>query len=174
MTEANGPSAFRAFLLRVRGWFTSLTSRLRQLRTLPARLAASLRGRNGAIAGGVGAAVLGAVVFMAIPRGPEAQVERLAVSGQALYAELLQQHPGVARSSRVDEGEARGSGTNLIVVPKTAWDALSVAQRNSLGTWLNAVGGRWEIRVGEGSKDGERVIDAQPVVTSREWNQHLR
>ena len=174
MATVDHPSGSRSFLLRLRGWFASLPSQLQKWRTLPARLAATLRGRNAAVAGGVGAAVLAAVVFMAIPRGPEAQVERAAVSGKALYDDLLQAHPGVARSSRIDEGEARGSGTNLIVLPKKAWDALSVAQRNSLGTWLNAVGGRWEIRVGEGSEDGQRVLDAEAVVTSQEWNQHLR
>jgi hypothetical protein len=163
MAEADIPTGFRALLGRLRGWFASVPQHLRRL-----------RGRNAAVAGGVGAAVLAALVFAAIPRGPEAQTERAVLSGKALFAELVLQQPGVARSSRVDEGEQRGTGTNLIVVPQAAWDELSAGQRNSLGAWLNAVGGRWEIRVGVGSKDGQRVLDAEAVITSRDWNQQLR
>ena len=151
---------------RARKW---LTARFKQLRAwIP-------QNRRAATLGGIGATVMVVMVLAAIPGTPsERQTWRLSLSGRELFAQLTEEHPGVARGSQVDETEGRGSRTNLIVVPDPVWQQLSVDQRNSLGSWLNQLGGRWEIRVGRASDDGERVLDAAAAMTSRQWNQQLK
>lgn len=129
--------------------------------------------RTMAIAG-TGAAVVFTIVLMAVPQGAETVVKKQALSGKELFASLAAQCPGTQQASQIDEGERRGSSTNRVVLSETTWETLSVEQRNSLGSWLNQLGGFWEIRVGRGSGDGKRVQDHAPVVTSLEWNRQLR
>lgn len=123
---------------------------------------------------GTGAAVVFTLVLMAVPQGAETVVKKQALSGKELFASLAAQFPGTQQASQVDEGERRGSSTNRVVLTETTWETLSIDQRNSLGSWLNQLGGFWEIRVGRGSGDGKRVQDHAPVVTSLEWNRQLR
>ena len=119
---------------------------------------------------GSGAAVVFTLVLMAVPGGAERTVRKAALSGRELYAALAEQHAGIAHSSRVDESAARDSSTNRVVLSET----LTIEQRNSIGTWLNQLGGFWEIRVGRASRDDQRVLESEPVITSKEWNRQLR
>ncbi len=131
--------------------------------------------RRAATASGIGAAVVLTMMIAGVPGGsPERQVARQALVGKELYASLAEQHPGVARASRVDETAERGSRLNLVVLPDGVWTDLSTAQRNSIGSWLNSLGGRWEIRVGKDSTDHARVLEAEAVITSQQWNQQLK
>lgn len=171
-------AALRTLPARARQWWSQARPRLAatfavmgaRLRALPA----ALRQPQAMAKAGIGAALVAMLVFAAIPRGPEAQTARQALSGRALFAALLEQQPGTARSSRVREGQDRGSGTNLIVLSESSWEQLSIDQRNSLGSWLDELGGRWEIRVGRATEDGTRVLDAAPVITHVLWNQQLK
>lgn len=141
------------------------------------RLLAALRGWSRgrkAAAGGAALAVLLALAMVALPGSPAQQVRELEVSGQELYEAILERHPDLRAGNRIAQDPERGTGTNRVVLPDAVWDGLSVDQRNSLGTWLNALGGAWEIRVGALADDGRRVRDAGAVITSEAWNQQLK
>jgi hypothetical protein len=184
MAAANKRSLAQSIRSGVRAAPTWLRSAWQRLRCVPARLAAlprslralasRLRGPKVVASAAIGAALLATIVLAAIPRGSDVQTRRMALSGKDLFAALQEQQPGTARSSRVKEGDERGSGTNLIVLTEDAWEKLSVDQRNSLGSWLNDLGGRWQIRIGRGNEDNTRVLDAQPVITSELWNRQLK
>ncbi len=131
--------------------------------------------RRAATASGVGAALAAMLLLMGVPgRSPERQVQRQALSGQELFTALCDQNAGIQRGSRVEAGDDRSARTNLVVLPEQEWRTLAQEQRNSLGSWLNTLGGRWEIRVGKASADGLRVLEAEAVITSRQWNQQLK
>jgi len=134
------------------------------------------RHRRATTISGIAASVALLLMVTGIPGGgsPERQVERLTLSGKDLFLSLCDRHMGTQRQSRVAEAADRGSSTNVVVVPTDAWQTLSQDQRNSIGSWLNAQGGRWEIRVGASSPDNVKVLDPEPVVTSREWNQQMK
>lgn len=123
---------------------------------------------------GSGAAIVFTLVLMAVPGGAERTVRKAALSGRELFSALAAQHKGIATASQVDEGATRDSSTNRVVLSETAWETLTIEQRNSIGSWLNQLGGFWEIRVGRASRDDQRVLDSEPVITSKEWNRQLR
>ena len=56
-----------------------------------------------------------------------------------------------------------------IVLTNAAWERLGVGQRESLAQHLATLGGDWEIRAGAAAKDADRIVDDQPVLTSRLW-----
>jgi len=126
----------------------------------------------------VSAGALGAVglslVLLAVASSPEQQPQRAALSGKALFETVLAQHPSVRNDSRVRRSKDRGSSTNRVVLPAAVWELLDIDQRNSLGTWLNSIGGRWEIRTGRLSADRNRVGRSEAVITSRQWNQQVK
>lgn len=110
-----------------------------------------------------------------VPEGPAQQeTTRAALSGKDLFIALTEEYPCVQRGSHVAEGDTRGGRPNLVVLPDRVWQDMPVEQRNSIGSWLNTAGGKWEIRTGKMSVDGLRVLEAEPVVSSREWNQQLK
>ncbi len=162
-----------AALMRLRPvWQRAVQWQLGKVRLLAAWLPAH---RRAATIGGIGAALAVTLLLAGIPGGsPERQVQRQALSGKELFAALGQQHAGIQRASRVEEGAERGARTNLVVLTETVWQDLAQDQRNSIGSWLNTMGGSWEIRVGKASSDGARVLDAEAVITSRQWNQQLK
>ena len=145
-----------------------------------ARLGAAMRPKAVAIAGSSLAVVISVLLF-AMPGGlPDTGGDRaepqeaLALSGKDLYSALSADMPAVAEQSRVSEPPERGSRTNRVVLPETSWEDLSDDQRISLGSWLNSLGGDWEIRVGTLADDGSRVRAARPTITSAVWNQQLK
>lgn len=164
---AAGAQALRARTPAVAAWARARATRAR------AWLPKLREPRNMTIAG-TGAAVAFTLVLMAVPRGADSVARKQALSGRELFASLASQFHGTQKASQVDEAERRGSSTNRIVLSETTWETLSVEQRNSLGSWLNQLGGFWEIRVGQGSRDGKRVQDHAPIMTSLEWNRQLR
>src|SRR5262245_22606348 len=128
---------------------------------------------------GVGAAVALLLMVTGVPSFPsggsaDRQVERLTLSGKDLFLSLCERNMGTQRGSRVAEAADRGSGTNVVLLPTDVWQTLSQEQRNSIGSWLNAQGGRWEVRVGASSPDKVKILDHEAVMTSREWNQQLK
>lgn len=165
-------------------WASQAQRLLPGLRAVGSAFARSLqRGRRWAaghqkavVRGGAAAALGLMLLFAAIPGATpaERQVERLALMGQDLFTALCAEYPGVQRGSRIEVEQDRGTRTNLVVLPAVAWEQLAVEQRNSIGTWLNDLGGRWEIRVGAASADRERVLEAEAVITSRQWNDQLK
>jgi hypothetical protein len=137
------------------------------VRALPRRLA-----RRGVLVGaGVVVAAGIALVASGITSSPE---ERIAATGEDLFEDLMAQHPDLREGCRITQGQERGSTTNRLVLPDEVWDALAQDQRNSLGTWLNQLGGAWEVRVGPLGADGKRVRDSRPLITSRDWNRQLK
>lgn len=162
-----GAQALRARTPAVTAWASARAAKVRAW--LP-----KLRDPRTMAIAGTGAAVVFTLVLMAVPQGAESVARKQALSGKELFESLVAQFPGTQKASQVDEAERRGSSTNRIVLSETTWETLSVEQRNSLGSWLNQLGGFWEIRVGQGSRDGKRVQDHAPIVTSLEWNRQLR
>jgi len=137
------------------------------------------RHRRASMITGIAASVALVLMVTGVPSlpgggSPERQVECLTLSGKDLFLSLCEHNMGTQRSSRVAEAADRGSGTNMVVLPTDVWQTLSQDQRNSIGSWLNAQGGRWEVRVGASSPDKVKIVDPEAVMTSREWNQQLK
>lgn len=128
--------------------------------------------RRRVLAGGTAAVVaLVALLMVGVTTSPE---QRSAATGADLFDEIMAQYPDLRASSQIAAGADRGAAANELMLPTEVWEQLPVEQRNSLGSWLNELGGDWVIRVGAVAEDGKRIRGAQAVITSREWNRQLR
>ena len=123
--------------------------------------------------GAVGAVSL-SMVLLAIAQSPKRPPQQTAVAGQRLFETILGEHQSIRHDSRIKPAENRGSSMNRLVFPDAVWESMTTEQRNSLGMWLNSIGGRWEIRAGSLANDGNRVSQSKAVITSRLWNQQTK
>jgi hypothetical protein len=92
------------------------------------------------------------------------------VDGEALFVAISESQPATKKASRVGNA-ASGS---RIVLPQPTWERLSVGERDALARYLDAAGGSWQICVGGATRDGSRVLAAEPALTSKTWAQPLR
>jgi len=92
------------------------------------------------------------------------------VDGEALFVAISASQPATKKASRVGNA-ASGS---RIVLPQPTWERLSVGERDALARYLDAAGGAWQICVGGATRDGSRVLAAEPALTSKTWAQPLR
>jgi hypothetical protein len=146
-------------------------SRLRRALAWCRELPRLLTRRSVLASAGVVASAAVALFLSGITTSPE---QRIAATGEDLFEEIMAQHPDLREGCRIAQGDQRGTATNRMVLPDEVWDRLAVDQRNSLGTWLDTIGGSWEIRVGPPAPDGKRVRDSRPLITSRDWNRQLK
>jgi hypothetical protein len=92
------------------------------------------------------------------------------VDGEALFVAISASQPATKKASRVGNA-ANGS---RIVLPHPTWERLSVGERDALARYLDSAGGSWQICVGGATRDGSRVLAAEPALTSKSWAQPLR
>lgn len=136
--------------------------------------AKKLSGRHIKVSIGALGAVSLSLVLLAIAQSPERPPEQSAAAGQRLFETILGQHLSVRQESRIQPATNRGASTNRMVLPDVVWEEMTTEERNSLGLWLNAIGGRWEIRTGPLADDNNRLTGSTAVITSRQWNQQTR
>jgi hypothetical protein len=121
-----------------------------------------------AIVAALATAALSVLVFWdPHPRNRDAAFE---VDGEALFVRIAASQPATKKGSRVGNA-ASGS---RIVLPQPTWERLSVGERDALARYLDAAGGSWQICVGGATRDGSRVLAAEPALTSKTWSQPLR
>ena len=108
---------------------------------------------------------------------PSAVTEK-AASGRELYDEIMGRYPELRGKATFDgaEGESKGSSrrTNRMRLPVYEWNALDQGEQNLLAQFLESMGPKWRIEVGELSEDGLRIVSPKPVVTSREWHEKIK
>lgn len=138
------------------------------------RQARKLSSRHIKVSIGALGAVSLSLVLLAIAQSPERPPEQTAAAGQQLFETLLGEHLSIRQESRIMPTNERGSSTNRMVLPDVVWDDMSTEERNSLGLWLNSIGGSWEIRTGPLADDSNRLNGSEAVITSRQWNQQTR
>ena len=119
--------------------------------------------RLGATIAVVTLVALSTLVFIEPAVHPRPSVAEGAAGGRELLDSLLASGAASKRESRVRGAFGR------IVLTNAAWERLGVAQRESLAQHLANLGGDWEIRAGAAAKDDDRIVDDQPVLTSRLW-----
>ena len=139
-----------------------------------AALTPERRKRTLAISGSSLAMVL-LLALVALPEAtPEEQQTQLALSGGDLYESLMKRRPELRDDSRIEPSATQAATGNRLVLPQDIWQLLDIEQRISLGTWLETIGGRWEIRIGTMTADGTAIENSEPVMDSQAWNRQLK
>ncbi len=106
---------------------------------------------------------------------PSAVTEKV-LAGKELYDEIMGRYPELHGNRTFENVEGKGTSgrTNRMRFALSEWDALDQGQQNSLAQYLESMGSKWRIEVGELSEDGLRIVSPKPVVTSREWHEKIK